>query len=86
MRKTHPHNKKNHNGIKRLEIISPQAAGISSHISRNALYPLFQHTDITYFKEAVDGLDSQIEDISRAEKYIFIEYHAIENKESWKRM
>lgn len=71
---------------KRLEAISPQAAGISSYLSRNAFYPLYQQTDITYFKEAADGLDSQIKDMAKAEKYIFIEYHAIENKESWQRI
>ena len=71
---------------KRLEVISPQAAGISSYLSRNAFYPMYQQTDITYFKEASDGMDSQIKDMAKAEKYIFIEYHAIENKESWSRI
>lgn len=57
---------------KRLEVISPQAAGISSYLSRNAFYPMYQQTDITYFKEAVDGLESQIEDMAKintARKY-----------------
>ena len=64
----------------------PQAAGVSAYISRNACYPVYQNTDVTYYDEAIDGLEAQLEDLAKAKNYIFMEYHAIEDKESWHRI
>ena len=49
-------------------------------------YPVYQNTDVTYYDEAIKGLDAQLEDLSKAEKFIFMEYHAIEDEEAWQRI
>ena len=36
-----------------------------------------------YFDEAVKGLEAQIKDLEKAQKFIFMEYHAIEDAEAW---
>ncbi len=64
----------------------PQAAGISSYIANKAHYPLYHNTDVRYFGEARDALDSIISDISKAERYVFMEYHAIEDDKAWARI
>lgn len=64
----------------------PRAAGISSYLSRNACYPVYQNTDVVYFDDASKGLEAQLRDLANAQKYIFMEYHAIEDKESWHRI
>ena len=60
----------------------PQAAGISTYLAKNALYPVYQNTDVTYYDQASKGLEAQLSDLSKARKFIFMEYHAIEDKES----
>ncbi len=64
----------------------PKAGSISNYIQKNAHYPVYQNTDIIYYDEAVKGLEAQLVDISKAEKFIFMEYHAIEDANAWKKL
>ena len=57
--------------------------GIAEYIRRHAGYPIYQNTKIEYFDDAVKGIEAQKRDFAKAEKYIFMEYHAIEDAESW---
>lgn len=41
---------------------------------------------MTYYDQASKGLEAQLSDLSKAKKFIFMEYHAIEDKESWHRI
>lgn len=59
---------------------------ISDYLYRNAAYPVYQNTDITYYPEAVQGLEAQLVDLAKAEKFIFMEYHAIENADAWQKI
>lgn len=72
--------------IKRLEETDPSAAGISSYLRTQSGYPVWQNTDIVYYDDAAKGLEAQLADMEKAEKFIFMEYHAIEDKTSWKRI
>ena len=47
------------------------------------MYLLWHNTDIVYFDEAVKGLEAQLKDLEKAQKFIFMEYHAIEDAEAW---
>lgn len=46
-------------------------------------FPIYDCTDIKYYPVAYDCFKAQIEDIKKAEKYIYLEYHAIETKEAF---
>lgn len=46
-------------------------------------YPVYQETDIRYFPWASEGLESQLADLKQAKDFIFMEYHAIEDAESF---
>ena len=70
--------------LKSLKEEDPSRAGVASYISRNTGYPVFQNTDVTYFDDAMKGIKSQLADLLKAEHFIFMEYHAIEDGESWK--
>ena len=72
--------------IKRLEETDPAAAGISSYLRTYSGYPVWQNTDVEYYDDATKGLEAQLADMKKAEKFIFMEYHAIEDKTSWKRI
>ena len=57
--------------------------GATNIQKRNSQYPIYLNTDIVYFDEAVKGLEAQLKDLEKAQKFIFMEYHAIEDAEAW---
>ncbi len=76
----------NHDILETMKEKDMDAATIAAYINRYSGYPVYQNTDIRYFDDALKGLEAQLEDMSKAEKFIFMEYHAIENKEAWHRI
>ena len=44
---------------------------------------MYQNTDVTYYDEALKGLEAQLEELAKAEHFIFMEYHAIEDAQSF---
>ena len=72
--------------LERLNVSDPKAGNVSNYIERNACYPVYQNTDVTYFDEAVKGLEAQLVDLAKAEQFIFMEYHAIEDEYAWSRI
>ena len=57
--------------------------GIVEYIRRQAGFPVYQNTEVQYFDDALKGIEAQKRDLAKAEKFIFMEYHAIEDAESW---
>ena len=51
----------------------------SRYISNIAHYPAHFGSKVTYFSEAVDCMNDIIEEVRKAERFVFLEYHAIEN-------
>lgn len=47
-------------------------------------YPLWQNTDVDFYATAEAGLEAQKAELRRAEKFIFMEYHAIEDSTSFR--
>ena len=76
----------NHGILETMKEKDMDAATIAAYINRYSGYPIYQNTDIRYFDDALKGLEAQLEDMSKAEKFIFMEYHAIENKDAWHRI
>ena len=64
----------------------PQAAGISTYLAKNALYPVYQNTDVTYYDQASKGLEAQLSDLSKAKKFIFMEYFIVAKGYVWDRV
>ena len=46
-------------------------------------YPVYQNTDVEFYDDALKGIEAQKEELKKAEKFIFMEYHAIEDAESF---
>ncbi len=72
--------------LEKLQEKNPKAGGISSYLERFSGYPVYENTEVVYFDEAVKGLNSQLSDLSRAKKFIFMEYHAIEDAQAWEKI
>lgn len=69
--------------MEKLREFSPQAAGLSTYLARHSFYPVCQNTDVEYFDEAFRAFASQKEALEEAKHFIFLEYYAIEDRESW---
>lgn len=78
-----PRLKQDERVLKELEEQSPYAANIARYLIRYSGYPVYKNTDIVYYSEAKDGIKAQKEELRKAKHFIFMEYHAIEDAESW---
>ena len=72
--------------LEKLRQKNAKACGIASYLHQYSKYPVYQNTDVTYYDDAAKGLEAQLTELAKAEHFIFMEYHAIENEESWKRI
>ena len=61
-------------------------ANIAAYLKKYAGYPAYRNTKVTYFDDAAKGLEAQLTALSAAKRFIFMEYHAIEDAESWARI
>ncbi len=66
-----------------LREIDPGAANIMDYLKNLAGFPPYENIDIEYYDDASKGIEAQKQELRKAEKFIFMEYHAIENAESW---
>ncbi len=62
---------------------NPSAASQSRYISDYALCPLYQNTEVRYFPLGEDMFPVLIEELEKAEKYIFLEYFIIGEGRMW---
>ena len=64
----------------------PAFSNIGRYLKKYAGCPVWKDTRVTYYSDAAEGLDAQLADLRKAEKFIFMEYHAIEDKVSFRRI
>ena len=69
--------------LQRLKKKNPFIGNISSYLKSYATFPVYQNTDVTFYPDASEGLEAQKEAMRKAEKFIFMEYHAIEDAEAF---
>ncbi len=66
-----------------LREVDPGAANIARYLEHRASFPTYENVEIEYYDDAAKGIEAQKEELAKAKKFIFMEYHAIENAESW---
>ncbi|MBQ9512221.1 MAG: PLDc N-terminal domain-containing protein, partial [Lachnospiraceae bacterium] len=62
------------------------AANMAHYIYENAGFPMYGNTAVTFYPEAILGLNAQIEALEGAKSFIFLEYHAIEHASAFDRI
>jgi cardiolipin synthase len=67
----------------RLKEENPAVANQTFYIYKYGRYPVYQNTEVVFYDEAEKGLEAQKEALMKAEKFIFMEYHAIEDAEAF---
>ena len=73
----------NEDVAKNAKAFDGRLGGIAEYIRKQARYPIYENTAIEYYDDALKGFEAQKKDLAKAEKFIFMEYHAIEDAESW---
>ena len=61
----------------------PLSTGVSAYLWNTRHYPLCRAEEMTFFGDTCEALAAQIEDLKKAEHFIFMEYYAIENKQAF---
>ena len=69
--------------IEALQSKDRSVGNVASYIKSSSGFPLYQNTDVKYYNDASLGLEDQKEAIRNAKKFIFMEYHAIEDAEAF---
>lgn len=69
-----------------LRRLREENAGVGNqlyYIRNTGGFPVYQNTDVVYYHEASEGLLAQRQAMMGAKQFIFMEYHAIEDKEAF---
>ncbi len=70
----------------KLEEENCKVANQSRYIIDYAKFPVYNDSYIEYYDDASDALNAQIASLKKAKKFIFMEYHAIEDAESFQKI
>ena len=74
---------KNEEVAERARRRNKHLGGIVNYIRKQAGYPVYENTKVTYYDDAEKGFEAQKAELAKARKFIFMEYHAIEDAECW---
>lgn len=69
--------------LARVEEKDRRIANQLRYLSRRARFPPYENTDVEYYATAEEGLEAQKQALWQAEHFIFMEYHAIEDSQSF---
>ena len=69
--------------LKELEERHISCGGMARYLLGQAGYPVYHNTSVTYYDDAAKALEAQKMALSKARKFIFMEYFAIEDADSW---
>lgn len=72
--------------LKNLEAQDYGVANQFRYLAVQEGYPVYADTDIIFYKEASEAFEAQLLALEEAKNYIFMEYHAIEEAESFERL
>ncbi len=72
--------------LRQLEKEEFAVANQCRYISKFSGFPVYDNTDVIFYAEASEGFEAQLAELEKAKKYIFMEYHAIEEATAFARL
>ena len=72
-----------------LESVEHDGSGtddLCRYLNRSGCFPLFEHTNVTYFPLGENKFEAMLEELEKAEKFIFMEYFIVEEGYMWGRI
>lgn len=67
----------------RLNAVSPQVGNLVHYMNRFAGYPVYENTQVTYFPSGEAKFEQLIQELEKAQDYIFMEYFIVERGYMW---
>ena len=71
---------------KALEEADPGAAGLAGYLERTAGMPAYQNSGVDYYPLGEDAFAAMLEELEKAERFIFLEYFIIDEGYMWGRI
>lgn len=68
---------------KRILSVSPESSAIAQYIKKSGCYPIYENTEVTYFPSGKEKFKALLEELKKAEKFIFLEYFIINEGIMW---
>ncbi|MEQ2443993.1 cardiolipin synthase [Pseudoflavonifractor intestinihominis] len=72
--------------VEELKAQGGPAGNLAGYLQRYGGFPLCRNTDVDFYADAADGLEAQLRDLERAERFIFMEYHAVQEGAAFGRL
>ncbi len=69
--------------LKEDDIVRSSTDSLHRYINRSGCFPIYRNTDIKYFPLGEDKFKALIDELKKAEKFIFLEYFIIEEGYMW---
>ena len=69
--------------IKRPELVSSGTDDLCRYLSRSGDFPIFEDTEVKYFPLGEDKFSAMLEELKKAEKFIFMEYFIVDEGYMW---
>ena len=66
-----------------LELEEPGVAAMAGYVRRSGCYPVFANTEVTYFPSGEAKFAKLLEELEKAERFIFLEYFIIDEGLMW---
>ena len=74
------------NVFKEVEHDGSGADDLCRYLNRTGCFPLYDKSEVTYFPLGEDKFEAMLEELEKAEKYIFMEYFIVEEGYMWGRI
>lgn len=78
-----PYLKGSKKNLHALEIENPYIASRVKYVEDYGHFPLYTNTDVVYFDDAKTGIEDQVRELEKARSFIFLEYYAIQDSETF---
>lgn len=72
--------------LENLRRESPQTAALAHYISNTGCYPVYAHTDVTYFPSGEEKFYELLRQLEQAKHFIFLEYFIVDEGLMWGRV
>lgn len=69
--------------LEQLQSIDPGAAAMARYVSRSGCYPIFTGCEVIYFPLGEDKFRALLEELEKAEKFIYLEYFIVGEGVMW---
>lgn len=72
--------------VNALRKSKPANANLAYYLSHQLRFPVYRNTDVTYFPLGEDKFKAMMEELEKAERYIFMEYFIVAKGEMWEQI